>query len=350
MTENDVHSADDISKRKNDHIRINLNEDIHSRVDVGFDSYYFQHNALPEISLASINIGRNFLGKQISAPLLISSMTGGTEEGDKINARLAETAEDVGIPMGVGSQRIEIQSGNSKNSISIRKYAPSIPLYANIGAVQLNYGLTLDDCKRAIELIQGDALILHLNPLQEALQPEGQTNFVGLLTEIEKICKSIEIPVIVKEVGWGISIDVARKLINAGVTCIDVAGAGGTSWAMVEKFRNTSQNCIDISDHFKDWGIPTADCVSQIHKEYPTTPLIASGGIKRGIDIAKSIALGANITGVAGVLFRAAAISTESIVDKVNEFIEELRITMFVVGAKDLTSLSRIPLYKNNGK
>lgn len=350
MTENDIHSADEISKRKNDHIRINLTEDIHSRVDVGFDSYYFRHNALPEISLASISLDSNFLGKKINAPLLISSMTGGTEEGDKINARFAETAEDVGIPMGVGSQRIDIQSGDTKKSITMRKYAPSIPLYANIGAVQLNYGLTLDDCKRVIELIQGDALILHLNPLQEALQPEGQTNFEGLLTKIENICRHIEIPVIVKEVGWGISFEVARKLISAGVTCIDVAGAGGTSWAMVEKFRNSSQNCIDISDHFKDWGIPTAECVSQIHNEFPTTPLIASGGIKRGIDIAKSIALGANIAGVAGVLFRAAAISTESIVDKVNEFIEELRISMFVVGAQDLATLSRIPLYKNNGK
>ncbi len=339
-------SNEETKQRKNDHIRINLEQKIDSSLNVGFDQYSFTHSALPELDLNEINLESTFLGRILNAPLLISSMTGGTQSGDSINIRLAEAAQHTGIAMGVGSQRSDIKNPTDSRVFDIRQYAPGIPLYANLGAVQLNYGFGLEECKRAINSIKGDALILHLNPLQEALQPEGQTNFAGLLNKIETICKKIEVPVIVKEVGWGISSDVARKLINAGVSCIDVAGAGGTSWALVEKFRNTDINRIAISEHFHDWGIPTSDCVSDLHLNFPEIPLIASGGIKRGIDIGKGIALGASVAGIAGVIFKEAAISTAAVIQKIQEFTAELRITMFVVGAGDMSTLAKTPLFK----
>ena len=339
-------SNDETKQRKNDHIRINLEKRIDSSLNVGFDQYTFAHNALPELDLKKINLESTFLGRILNAPLLISSMTGGTQAGDSINIQLAEAAQQTGIAMGVGSQRSEVQNLTKAEKFDIRQYAPGIPLYANLGAVQLNYGFGLEECKKAISNIQGDALILHLNPLQEALQPEGQTNFTGLLKKIEAICKKIEVPVIVKEVGWGISSTVAQKLINAGVSCIDVAGAGGTSWALVEKFRNSDMNRIAISEHFHDWGIPTSDCLIDLNQKFPKIPLIASGGLKRGIDIAKSIALGASIAGIAGVFFREAAISTDAVIRKIQEFTDELRITMFVVGAGDIATLAKTPISK----
>ena len=173
-----------ITQRKDDHIRINIDEDVQSRVNVGFDDYSLQHSALPEMDMEEIDLSLSFLDKKIKAPILISSMTGGTEKGDQINIRLARAAEYFGIPMGVGSQRIGIQTKDEQVGIRLREYAPNIPLYANLGAVQLNYGLGLSGCQKAIDLIEADALILHLNPLQEALQPEGQTNFKGLLKKI----------------------------------------------------------------------------------------------------------------------------------------------------------------------
>jgi len=339
-------SNDETKQRKDDHIKINLEKNIDSSLSVGFDQYTFVHNALPELDLSNMNLESTFLGRIINAPLLISSMTGGTDAGNLINIRLAEAAQQAGIAMGVGSQRSEVLNQSNARKFNIRQYAPDIPLYANLGAVQLNYGFGLEECKQAVNSIQGDALILHLNPLQEALQPEGQTNFSGILKKIETICSTIEVPVIVKEVGWGISSKVAQKLINAGVSCIDVAGAGGTSWALVEKFRNSDKNRIAISGHFHDWGIPTSDCLKDLHSDFPEIPLIASGGIKRGIDIGKSIALGARVAGIAGVFFREAANSTEAVVEKIREFTDELRITMFVVGAGDMSTLAITPIFK----
>ncbi len=339
-------ATNEIKQRKDDHIKINLEKNVDSSISVGFDQYAFVHNALPELDLIKINLESTFLGRNLNVPLLISSMTGGTDAGNLINIRLAEAAQHSGIAMGVGSQRSELQNPNLADKFNIRQYAPDIPLYANLGAVQLNYGFGLEECKQVINSIRGDALILHLNPLQEALQPEGQTNFAGILKKIEAICSKIDVPVIVKEVGWGISSPVAEKLINAGVSCIDAAGAGGTSWALVEKYRNNDKNRITISEHFHDWGISTSDCVKELHSDFPKIPLIASGGIKRGIDIGKSIALGASIAGIAGVFFREAAISTEAVIEKVKEFTDELRITMFVVGAGDMASLAKTQILK----
>ncbi|MFN3929561.1 MAG: type 2 isopentenyl-diphosphate Delta-isomerase, partial [Thermoflexus sp.] len=224
-----------ISQRKADHIRINLEEDVSfGQLTTGFERLRFVHRALPELDLQEVDLSTTFFGKTLKAPLLISSMTGGTEEAGRINRNLAEAAQARGIAMGLGSMRAALERPELLPTFQVRRYAPDILLFANLGAVQLNYGYTVDHCRRAVELVKADALILHLNPLQEALQPEGDTNFAGLLRKIEAVCKALPVPVVVKEVGWGISEEVARLLADAGVAAIDVAGAGGTSWSQVE--------------------------------------------------------------------------------------------------------------------
>lgn len=333
-----------IENRKDEHLDINLQKDVSSGVNTGFEHYAFNHCALPEIDLSTVSTTTTFLSKTLGIPLLISSMTGGTEKGDRINLRLAEAANLMKIAMGVGSQRAEIENFTSGIQSKIRKIAPDIPLYANLGAIQLNYGFSIDQYKRAVDYLRADALILHLNPLQEALQPEGETNFSGLTEKIEKVCRQIEIPVIVKEVGWGISGEVARRLIDAGVSAVDIAGAGGTSWSEVEKYRNQDENRYQIASAFKDWGIPTSDCLLAVRKELPDYPIIASGGIKNGIEIAKSIALGANLVGIARPFLLAAHESTEAVIGKIEKLKKELSITMFAAGAKDIDTLSKVKL------
>jgi isopentenyl-diphosphate delta-isomerase len=221
--------------------------------------------------------------------------------------------------------------------------APDILLFANLGAVQLNYGYGIKECRRAVEMIEADALMLHLNPLQEALQPEGQTDFSGLLRKIERICRRLPVPVVVKEVGWGISESVARKLVNAGVAGLDVAGAGGTSWGEVERHRAHSDNHSRVAKSFASWGIPTAESIQMVRRAAPTTTLIASGGLRSGIDVAKAIALGADAAGIAAPLLRAANVSAESVLESINEIIEVLRITMFCIGAANIAELKDSP-------
>ncbi len=330
----------DIEKRKQEHLEINLQKDVSSARSSGFENYAFTHEALPEIDLAHVKTDTRFLEKSLNIPLLISSMTGGTPEGSLINLRLAEAANETGVAMGVGSQRADLERKKSEKHSNIREIAPNIPLYANLGAVQLNYGFTVNDCKKAVDLIRADALILHLNPLQEALQPEGQTNFYGLAKKIELVCKAIEVPVIVKEVGWGISASTARKLIELGVSAIDVAGAGGTSWSEVEKHRSDGDRNFRLAGNYRDWGIPTADAVVEAREALPGTPIVASGGMNTGIEVAKAIALGANIAGVARPFLIAANESTEAVISKIQEIRKELRITMFVVGAGTIDALA----------
>ncbi len=330
--------------RKDEHIQINLHEDVRSTSTNGFDSYHYLNNALPELDLNKIDTQARFLGRQLSAPLFISSMTGGTPEGFEINVNLAKAAEHAGIAMGLGSQRAGLESPEVAQTFSLRKWAPNLFIMANIGAIQLNNGYGLEECKRAVGMAEANALILHLNPLQEALQPEGQTNFAGLARKIENICKNLDVPVVVKEVGWGISAKTARALSNLGVACVDVAGAGGTSWSQVEKFRNTSDARVRISSHFQDWGIPTAEAVHAIHVDQPSLTLIASGGLRKGLDLAKSISLGANLGGIAGGFLKAATVSCEAVKSVIDEILLELRITMFAVGAANMEDLRNTPI------
>lgn len=340
-------SEDTTESRKLDHIRIVLGEDVNAKgVTSGWASYRFRHCALPELDLRAIDTGVEFLGKRLNAPLLISSMTGGAHEAERINLMLAEAAETLGVALGVGSQRAALSNPLLARTYQVRKAAPTAVLLANIGAVQLNYGYGIAECRRAVEMIEADALILHLNALQEAVQPEGNTNFKGLLGKIEAVCRELEVPVIVKEVGNGIGVEVARRLVDAGVAAIDVAGAGGTSWSEVERFRHTQDRGRSIAATFAGWGIPTTEAIKEVRAALPDITLIGSGGVRTGLDVAKAIALGADVVGSAAP-YLAQAVGergVEAIVDGLRGFQEELRIAMFCTGAADLAALRNTPL------
>jgi isopentenyl-diphosphate delta-isomerase len=334
------------SSRKSDHILINLNEDVQSNLRTGFDRYHFVHNAIPEIDLEQVDLHTSFMGKRLNAPLLISSMTGGTAQAETINAVLAEAAQAKGIAMGIGSQRAMIEDPSLAAASNLRKYAPDVLLFANLGAVQLNYGFGLPECEQAVAMTEADALILHLNPLQEALQPEGDTRFAGLLEKIHDICRTLPVPVIAKEVGWGFSKEAALQLVEAGVTALDIAGAGGTSWSQVEMHRAESPQMAATAAAFLDWGIPTADSLVDIRKSLPELPLIASGGLRNGIEVAKCIALGADLGGMAGPLLKAAVESTETVVALIDQLSFQIQITMFATGSADIQALGSTRIWK----
>lgn len=332
-------------QRKSDHIRINLQEDVDFKhVSTGFERYRFIHCALPGFNLADVDTSTTLLGKRLAAPLLISSMTGGTPEASTINQQLAEAAQAAGIGMGLGSQRAAIEDPLLADTYRVRHVAPDILLLANLGAIQLNYGYGPDECRRAVEIVEADGLILHLNPLQEALQPDGDTHFAGLLSKIEAVCQALEVPVVVKEVGWGLSERVARQLADAGVAALDVAGAGGSSWSQVEMHRATTEHERRVAAAFADWGIPTAESLLMAHRGAPGLPIIASGGIRDGIHMAKAIALGAAACGVAGPFLRAASESTVAVTELIAMLVTQLRVAMFAAGAADIPALQRAPI------
>ena len=328
--------------RKADHIRINLENDVQfPRVTTGLERYRLLHQALPELSLADIDTSTSLFGKALAAPIVISSMTGGTGIAQAINRSLASCAQRHGIAMGLGSQRAAIEDDSLADSYRIRDVAPDILLFANVGAVQLNYGYGLAQCRKAIEMADADALILHFNVLQEAVQPEGDINFAALLPKVEAICSRLQVPVIAKEVGWGFSQSNARDLASAGVAAIDVAGAGGTSWSEVEYHRAPTAFHARVARSFADWGIPTADAIQYARRAAPDLPVIASGGLRDGIDIAKSIALGADLAGLASPFLRAASDSSIALDELTQELIAQLRIAMLCTGSQCIASLKR---------
>lgn len=333
------------AKRKGEHIRICLQEEVNSvGITTGLERYRFKHNALPELSFQEVKLNTDWFGRQLGAPLLVSSMTGGTDEAGAINRRLAIVAEERGWAIGLGSMRAAIENEQLAASFSIRNDAPTVPVIANIGAVQFNYGFGVDSCRRAVDIAEADALVLHLNSMQEVFQPEGDTDFSNLLPAIEQVCKSLSVPVGVKEVGWGIDGDTAAALTNAGVSFIDAAGAGGTSWSQVEKFRSNHSLLREAAEAFADWGIPTADSIIDIRERLPKANIIASGGLRSGVDAAKSIALGANIAGFGRVLLPQAAnsnseISLEQLQQQFQRIEFELRSAMFGIGAGTIDEL-----------
>jgi isopentenyl-diphosphate delta-isomerase len=338
-----------IDKRKADHIKINLEQDVRSAATTGLENYRFIHEALPELALNRIDTTVRLFGKPLAAPILISSMTGGTAEAETINLRLAEAAQETKIAMGVGSQRAAIEHPEQAKTFQVRRVAPDILLFANLGAVQLNYGYDVDHCRRAVDMIQADALILHLNPLQEAVQDAGDTNFAGLAKKIEEVCKKVEVPVIAKEVGWGISERTAKLLADCGVSAIDVAGAGGTSWSQVEMHRAPDEFTRQLAATFVGWGIPTAESILNVKNAAPGMTVFASGGIKDGLDIAKCIALGATLGGMAGQFLKAAAVSTEQAAEMMKLTKRQVEVTMFACGAEKLEGLKVGKLsYKSN--
>lgn len=337
--------------RKNDHLDIVLDPERTARaVRTGFEAVVFEHCALPELHLDDINLHTDLFGHRLRAPLLISSMTGGALRSAAINAHLAQAAQRLGIAMAVGSQRVALETTEDQGLTSqLRRLAPDILLLANLGAAQLVAGYGEDEALRAVDMIEADALILHLNPLQEAVQPGGDRNWCGVLTAIEKLTARLPVPVVVKEVGAGLSASVARQLVGAGVAALDVAGAGGTSWAAVEAERATTEHEQAVASAFADWGIPTAMSLRAVHKACPDIPLIASGGIGDGLDVAKAIRLGADIVGQAAGVLRAAMHSSEAVEAHFQVVIDQLRIACFCTGSADLAALRQAPLLCNEG-
>ncbi|NLT74836.1 MAG: type 2 isopentenyl-diphosphate Delta-isomerase [Chloroflexi bacterium] len=335
-----------LSDRKEEHLRIASTRDVRSGRGTGLDRYALWHCALPEMRLEDVNTETSFLGATLGAPLLISAMTGGTPRASQVNANLAQAAQSNGLPFSVGSQRIGLEQPALMSTYRVREFAPDVFLMANLGAVQLNYGVTIDACLRAVSEIGADALALHLNPLQEAIQPQGNTDFAGLIGKIRELCARAPCPVIVKEVGWGISPAVARTLQEAGVAAIDVAGSGGTSWSRVEAHRVASEEDASVAAAFDDWGIPTATALIRAREACPQLPLIASGGIESGTDIVKCLALGANVAGMARPLLAAALESAEATSAVVGIVLRQVRIAMFCLGVTRVSELSPEHLYQ----
>jgi isopentenyl-diphosphate Delta-isomerase len=331
----------DIEQRKKDHIDIILSGAAQHTTANGFDGFEFEHCALPDVDFNAIDLSTTFLGTSLKLPYLASSMTGGPEMGGRINLAIAEAAEALGFAMGVGSQRIALGGGQTQGlDKSIRRVAPHIALYANLGAVQFTHGMTVDDAKRAVDLIEADALILHFNPLQEALQPGGDRNWHGVEAAVSAVCRHLGVPVIAKEVGAGISVPVAKRLTNCGVSAIDVAGVGGSSWAAVEGRRSSQEDDQTIAEIFRNWGIPTAQALAEIKAALPEMPLIASGGIQHGLHGAKALRLGASLVGQAAALLEAASHGPEAVVAKVEAFAKALRISCFCTNSQNLDQLS----------
>ena len=329
-----------IDQRKADHIKINLEQDVRSALTTGLENYHFIHEALPELDLNRLDTSLSLFGKTLAAPILISSMTGGTAEAETINLRLAEAAQECKVAMGVGSQRAAIEHPEQAKTFQVRRVAPDILLFANLGAVQLNYGYGIDECRKAVDMIQADSLILHFNPLQEAVQDAGETNFANLSKKIEEVCRKIEVPVIAKEVGWGISERTAKILAQCGISAIDVAGAGGTSWSQVEMHRAPDEFRRALAATFVGWGIPTAEAILNVKKAAPELRIFASGGLKDGLDIAKCVALGATLGGMAGQFLKAAAVSTENVVQMMMLTKRQIEVTMFAAGVGTLEGLT----------
>jgi isopentenyl-diphosphate Delta-isomerase len=332
--------APETQARKADHLRVCLEEDVQShRITNGLERYRFVHCCLPELNRDEIDIATTFLGKAVATPLLISSMTGGTEQARVINQRLAVAAQQYGLAMGVGSQRVAVENPELTPTFAVRQYAPNALIFANLGAVQLNYDYGIRQCQKAVDWLEADALILHINPLQEAVQTGGDVNFRGLFAKIEQLAQRLPVPIVAKEVGNGISAKMAQRLLEAGVAAIDVAGAGGTSWARVESERAKDPKQRRLGNTFADWGIPTAECITDVRAVLPTVPLIASGGLRNGLEAAKTLALGADLAGMALPFLQAASHSEQAIFELCEALIAEIVTVLFCTGCATLGDL-----------
>ncbi|SPD74296.1 Isopentenyl-diphosphate delta-isomerase [uncultured Desulfobacterium sp.] len=328
-------SSDDKVK----HLNICLEKDVESDLTTGFENYYFVNNPIPEIAFEDVDTSCKLLGKVISAPFIILPMTGGSDASVQINRSLAMAAQKLGLAMAVGSQRLGLEDPSLADSYKVRDIAPDIPLIANLGAIDLNYGYGLKHCERAVQMIGADGLSLYLNPMQKIVQGRGHLNFNGLIDKIAEICQHLSVPVIVKEIGFGMSSGSALLFKEAGVSILDVSGAGGTSWVKVS--RHMCDNNLDRTfSCFDNWGIPTSDSLISVKKAVKDLHIIASGGIRNGIEIAKAIALGANYTGMALPLLAPAIKSSQAVEECIEAVIEQLKITMFCCGVSTLGQLT----------
>lgn len=330
---------DDARDRKLEHIELALDGRTQLE-ECYFDQWRFEHEALPELDFDEIDLSCEFLGKRLAAPILVSCMTGGTLDAASINRNLAEAAERAQVAVGVGSQRAAIERPDTAGTFHMRDVAPSVPLLGNLGAVQLNYGFGIDECRRAVDMVGADALALHLNPLQEALQPEGQCDFRGLLNKIGHLVRELDVPVVVKEIGCGLSAHTGRALRDQGVRYVDTAGVGGTSWARIEAARSGD---VPLGEIFAGWGVPTPDSIRRLAAIDGLT-VIGSGGVRSGLDVAKAIALGASLVGLAQPFLQPATESADAVYAKIGRILRELKITMFCLGARTLEDLGRVRL------
>jgi len=326
-----------------------VNEDVSPWKTSGFDQYHFIHQALPEIDLADVDIRTTFLGREFAAPICIAPMTGGYDSGAKVNKNLALAAQNIGLAMSVGSQKVALKNPALEETFQVRDVAPDVFLFANLGAVQLNYGYGSTECRKCVDMIEADALMLHMNPLQEALKGDGNTNFKDLASKIAKVKSEVNFPLFAREVCNGISQRAAALLIKAGIDGIDAVGAGGTSWMIVEGLMAGSKRRRDIARTFGEFGIPTADSVLNVRKVNKDLPLIATGGIRNGRDVAKALALGADMASIANPLLKAALVSSEKVEDVLYRFMEELKIMLFVIGVKSIKELKKADCL-NSGK
>ena len=331
--------------RKAEHLELARDEAVQEKRRY-FDDYRLEHRAMPEIDLASVEPGVTFLGHELSAPLLISCMTGGTGEALRINRDLARAAEQSGVALGLGSQRKALEDPEQEASFQVRALAPSVPLLANLGAVQLNYGYGVEECRAAVDMVDADALVFHLNPLQEAIQPEGDTNFEALLPKMADVAQRVDVPVIVKEIGCGISAREGRALADAGIGTVDVAGHGGTSWARIEARRASD---VPLGEVFGDWGIPTPAAIEGLSRVDGLT-VIGSGGLRTGVDMAKAIAIGADLTAMAKPFLEAAGDGPERVVEAIERRIRELKIAMFCTGSGTIEELAEARLWRSRGR
>lgn len=331
--------------RKDQHLDVVLSGGGRHRTDAGFDAVRFVHEALPDLDHGKIDLGADLLGRRLQAPLLISAMTGGPARAEAINARLAEAAQHLGIALAVGSQRSALESDGAPGlDMGLRQRAPDTPILANIGAAQLTRGFGVDEARRVIDMIGADALIVHLNPLQEACQPEGDRDWWGVGAALGALIRRLDAPVLVKETGAGLSAATARRLVEMGVAGLDVAGAGGSNWGLIE-----GERALDAADKahaaaFSDWGNPTAAAIAAVRAACPDTLIIGSGGVRDGVDAARAIRLGADIVGQAAGVLGAATVSTEAVVDHFQIMIRQLRTVCFCTGSSSLAVLRRAPL------
>ena len=331
--------------RKDQHLDVVLSGRGRHARDAGFDAVRFVHEALPDIDHDKIDLGADFLGKRLKAPLLISAMTGGPARAEAINARLAEAAQHLGIALAVGSQRTAIEGVSAGGlDISLRRRAPDTLILSNIGAAQLTRGFGLDEARRALDMIGADALVVHLNPLQEACQPEGDRDWWGVGAALEALMLKLDAPVVVKETGAGLSGRTARRLIDMGAAAVDVAGAGGSNWGLIEGERATEAADKAHARAFADWGTPTAHAIVDVRRACPEAVVIGSGGVRDGLDVARAIRLGADIAGQAAGVVSAATVSTEAVVDHFQGVIRQLRTACFCTNSANLAALRRAAL------
>ncbi|RZJ30852.1 MAG: type 2 isopentenyl-diphosphate Delta-isomerase [Brevundimonas sp.] len=335
----------DIVARKDQHLDVILSGRARHGRETGLEAVRFVHEALPDLDYGKIDLGVDFLGRRLKAPLLISSMTGGPARAGAINARLAEAAQHLGIALAVGSQRAALETDGAPGlDMALRLKAPDTPILANIGAAQLTRGVGPDEARRIVDMIAADALIVHLNPLQEACQPGGDRDWWGVGAALEALVRAADFPVVVKETGAGLSAATCKRLADMGVAALDVAGAGGSNWALVEGERSEGEADKAHAAAFADWGLPTARAIIEARAACPRTLIIGSGGIRDGVDAAKAIRLGADMVGQAAGVLRAATVSTEAVVAHFQTVIRQMKTVCFCTGSANLTALARAPL------